>query len=95
MHPATGPVTGLLKAIAREIAGARVGVICTRGRTLGEAMECVLTERSQQRPELEVAYDAARRLARRLREAHHVAKAAAQVELDSHSVVVATGGAEE
>ncbi len=93
VHPATGPVAGLLKAIAREIAGARVGVVCTRGRALGEAVQCVLAERSQDRSELEVAYDGTTRLARRLREARRAAKAAAQAELDSQSVVVATGGA--
>ena len=92
-HPATGPVAGLLKAIAREIAGARVGVVCTRGRTLGEALQCVFTERSQESSEREVAYDAATRLARRLRKARRADKAAARVELDSHSVVVAAGGA--
>jgi 3-oxoacyl-(acyl-carrier-protein) synthase len=93
VHPATGPVAGLLKAIAREIAGARVGVVSTRGRALGEAVECVRTERSQENPELEVVYDGTTRLVRRLREARHATEAAARVELDSHSVVVATGGA--
>ncbi len=92
VHPATGPVAGLLKAIAREIAGARVGVVCTRGRTLDEAVKCVLAERSQDNSELEVAYDGTMRLARRLREARHATETPRQVELDSHSVVVATGG---
>ena len=35
VHPASGPVAGLLKAIARESTGARVGVVCTRGRAWG------------------------------------------------------------
>ena len=93
VHPATGPVVGLLKSIAREIAGARVGVVSTRGRTLGEAVKCVLAERSLDNPEPEVAYDGTTRLARRLREARHATEAVARLELDSHSVVVATGGA--
>jgi 3-oxoacyl-(acyl-carrier-protein) synthase/NAD(P)-dependent dehydrogenase (short-subunit alcohol dehydrogenase family)/acyl-CoA thioesterase FadM len=93
VHAATGPVVGLLKAIAREIAGARVGVVSTRGRTLGEAVECVRTERSQDNSEPEVVYDGTTRLVRRLREARHVTEGVARLELDSHSVVVATGGA--
>ncbi len=93
VHPATGPVAGLLKAIAREIAAARVGVVCTRGRSLGEAVKDVLAERSLDHSEREVAYDGTTRLARRLRETRHLTEAAAQLELDSHSVVVATGGA--
>ncbi|MFZ5829216.1 MAG: SDR family NAD(P)-dependent oxidoreductase [Planctomycetota bacterium] len=92
-HPATGPIAGLLKAIAREIAGASVGVVCTRGRTLDEAVQCVLAERSQAGSELEVAYDGTTRLVRRLRQASHATKPAAPLELDCHSVVVATGGA--
>ena len=72
VHAATGPVVGLLKAIAREIAGARVGVVSTRGRTLGEAVECVRTERSQDNSEPEVVYDGTTRLVRRLREARRV-----------------------
>ena len=95
VHPATGPVVGLLKAIAREIAAARVGVVCTRGRSLGEAVECLLAERSQGNREPEVAYDGTTRLARRLRKARQVSDVVAQYKLDSHSVVVATGGAEE
>ena len=93
VHPATGPVVGLLKAIAREIAAARVGVVCTRGRSLGEAVECLLAERSQGNREPEVAYDGTTRLARRLRKARQVSDVVAQYKLDSHSVVVATGGA--
>ncbi len=93
VHPVTGPVAGLLKAIAREIAAARVGVLCTRRRTLGEAVECLLAERSLANREAEVAYDGTTRLARRLRRARPASNLAAQYQLDHHSVVVATGGA--
>ena len=92
VHPATGPIAGLLKSIAREITEARVGVVCTRDRTLGEAVECVLAERSFANCEREVAYDGTKRFARRLREASQVTEAA-PLELDSDSVIVATGGA--
>lgn len=93
VHPASGPVAGLLKAIAREIAGARVGVVCTRDRSLSEAVECVLNERRLEGSEREVVYDGATRLARRFREAPGVTEASARLELNSDSVVLATGGA--
>ena len=93
VHPASGPVAGLLKAIAREISGARVGVVSTKDRSLREAVECVLAERTRDAHELEVAYDGTTRLARRLRESSDKGEPTLKVELDSNSVVVATGGA--
>ena len=93
VHPASGPVAGLLKAIAREMSAARVGVVCTKEGSPDEALKCFLAERSQENPDLEVAYDGTTRLSRRLREARNVTGIDSRLQLDSHSVVVATGGA--
>lgn len=93
VHPASGPVAGLLKAIDREIAAVRVGTICTRNRSLDQAIECVIAERLQDPKEQEIAYDGTVRLARRLRQTPRAGEAVPQVKLDSNSVVVATGAA--
>ena len=93
VHPVSGPVAGLLKAIGREIPAARVGVVCTRDRSIDEALECLSAERSRDDSEWETAYDGRTRLARRLREVRLGSEPAAKLELNSDSVVVATGGA--
>ncbi len=93
IHPASGAVAGLLKAINREFAEARIGVVCTRGRSLSDALKCVFVERLQRDHEPEVCYDDTVRLARRLRRAPTLTAAFPQVTLDANSVVLATGGA--
>lgn len=93
VHPASGPVAGLLKAVGREFAAARIGVVCTRGVSLGDAFERLLFERLQRSGEQELVFDGAVRLVRRLRRSSRATEAVPQISLHAGSVVLATGGA--
>ena len=93
IHPATGAVTGFLKAIRREFSPARTGVISTRGLSLIEAFERLHVERTLSDDEEEVVYNKTVRMVRRLRPCSGNDRAPRLASLDSESVVVATGGA--
>ena len=93
VHPKSGAITGLLKSIHREIPTLRGGSICTRDVGLADVLQNLLTERLQKDVEQEIVYDRNVRLVRRLRPASHALGTTAQVDLDSNSVVIATGGA--
>ena len=93
VHPLSGAITGLLKAVNRETPAARTGVICTRGLSLTDALGRVFVERLHGNVEQEIVYDGTLRLARRLRRNSHVIEAFPQVKLNAKSVVLATGGA--
>ena len=93
VHPESGVVAGMLKAIQREFPETRAGVICSRDVTMQALWGYLKQERNQNRHETEVVYDGELRLARRLRVPSNAATAKPLVSLDSQSVVVATGGA--
>ena len=67
VHPSSGAIAGFLKSVNREFPAARTGTICTRGISLGNALERLLGERLAADREQEIAYDATLRLVRRLR----------------------------
>ncbi|MCA9149525.1 MAG: SDR family oxidoreductase, partial [Planctomycetales bacterium] len=91
-HPRSGGVTGLLKAIRREIPASRVGVIDTRGLSIEQGLHKLTLERAQQRHESEVAYHGDTRLVRRLEPTSRVASSPLYT-LNTQSIVVASGGA--
>jgi len=93
IHPETGPVTGMLKAIHREIEVARVGTIGVRSRSVQKAIQYLLTEQKSDETETEIAYDGETRLVRRFRDSSLSARTSAPVQLSCDSVVLATGGA--
>ncbi len=92
-HPVSGPAAGLLKAIQRELPTPDIKVACTRGRTLGEALEELQQERLGGDRDLEVVYDGAVRKVRRFRQTPSALVKKPPVALTTESVVVATGGA--
>jgi malonyl CoA-acyl carrier protein transacylase/NAD(P)-dependent dehydrogenase (short-subunit alcohol dehydrogenase family)/acyl-CoA thioesterase FadM len=93
IHPGTGPVTGMLKAIHREIEVSRVGTIGVRSRSVREALQHLLDEQRSGDMETEIAYDGQTRLVRRLRETSSSSSASVSTRLGRDSVVLATGGA--
>ena len=93
VHPASGATAGLLKAIQRELPSARAATLCTRGLSVVDAIQCMLEERFRGTPAPEVVYDGTTRMVRRLRRLSYDSPAAAQVDLNVDSVVVASGGA--
>lgn len=94
VHPATGSIAGLLKAVHREIPAARTGLICTRDLSLVRNLRRLHIERCQSNHEQEIVYDDGKRLARRLRPtAPCHSTTHPRVALDADSVVIATGGA--
>ena len=93
LHPESGAVAGMLKAIQREFPETRAGVICTRDATTHALFEQLAEERSQSRHETEIVYDRGQRLVRRLCLAAKNTPAQPLLPLSSDSVVVATGGA--
>jgi len=93
VHPASGPIAGMLKAVSREFPAAQVATVCTRSLSLDNALHRVFVEQLQGNHENELVYDNATRLVRRLRRPFCDAEFKPQIVLDENSVVVATGGA--
>ena len=93
VHPSSGAITGMLKAIKRELPAVRVGSICTHGLALDDAFDQLRWERVQRSEEVEVVFDCDTRLVRRLRRTCPTKQPKLSTELGTESVVVATGGA--
>ena len=86
----------MIKSSKRELPGARIGVITQRGRSIDAALQRLKQERRQVHSlEQEVVCDGDKRLVRRLRNVKERPRETANppVQLDSSSVVIATGGA--
>lgn len=92
-HPGSGAIAGLLKSIHRELPKARCSTLVTRGLSLADGLACLAREKGAQHNEPEIAYNHSTRLVRRLRPALLKDGNSSLVELDRHSVVVASGGA--
>lgn len=93
IHPATGSVTGFLKATAREIPACTAAVVSTTSSDLRTSLNHLKAEWSSETREPEIVYDGDDRLIRRLRPVTLSNDGVCQVELTPESVVLATGGA--
>lgn len=90
VHPFSGAVGGLFKAIRREIKGAKLNALYTRGLSAAKAFAMLAHEREFGWDNTEIVYDGTTRLVRRLRQSP--TKSPMPL-LDSKSVVIASGGA--
>ena len=91
VHPCSGPFSGMLKALDREIPALRSCVLSTSGNEITDGLRRIEAELSRQQLELEVVYDGDTRMVRRLRPLSLSKSPISR--LESNSVVVATGGA--
>ncbi len=98
IHPATGPICGLVKSVQRELPAGRLGLLSTRVDGLADAWQGLQNERlATGHTEQEIVHDQGVRLVRRLQPTQEKPLpgqlSSPQVRLDADSVVIASGGA--